>query len=149
VHTLSKSHSLAGLRVGYALGNANLIQALIRVKDSFNSYPLGRVAQAGATAAIQDHAHFENSCRKVIQSRKKLVKELNGLGFKVLPSAANFILASHPGHDAATLAASLRERNIVVRHFAKPERIAQFLRITIGTELQCSALVSALREILG
>jgi histidinol-phosphate aminotransferase len=149
VHTLSKSRSLAGLRVGYALGHSDLIQALIRVKDSFNSYPLGRVAQAGATAAMQDQAHFETGCRKVMQSRKKLVKELNGFGFKVLPSAANFIFANHPGHDAATLAASLRERNIVVRHFTNPKRIAQFLRITIGTDVQCAMLVSALREILG
>lgn len=149
VHTLSKSRSLAGLRVGYALGHEDLIQALIRVKDSFNSYPLGRVAQAGAMAAIQDQMHFEKTCRQVIQSRKKLVKELHGLGFRVLPSAANFILAGHPEHDAAVLTASLRERNIVVRHFSKPERISQFLRITIGTDLQCSALVSALREILG
>jgi histidinol-phosphate aminotransferase len=149
VHTLSKSRSLAGLRVGYALGHEDLIQALTRIKDSFNSYPLGRVAQAGAMAAIQDQTHFEKTCRKVIQSRKKLVKELNGLGFKVLPSAANFILAGHAEHDAAALTASLRERNIVVRHFRNPERISQFLRITIGTDLQCSALVSALREILG
>lgn len=149
VHTLSKSRSLAGLRVGYALGHEDLIQALIRVKDSFNSYPLGRVAQAGAMAAIQDQMHFEKTCRQVIQSRKKLVKELHGLGFKVLPSAANFILAGHPEHDAPALSASLRERNIVVRHFSKPELISQFLRITIGTDLQCSALVSALREILG
>jgi histidinol-phosphate aminotransferase len=149
VHTLSKSRSLAGLRVGYALGHEDLIQALTRVKDSFNSYPLGRVAQAGAMAAIQDQMHFEKTCRKVIQSRKKLVKELNGLGFRVLPSAANFILVGHPEYDAATLTASLRERNIVVRHFKNPERISQFLRITIGTDVQCSALVSALREILG
>ncbi|HEY7987167.1 MAG TPA: histidinol-phosphate transaminase [Methylophilaceae bacterium] len=149
VHTLSKSRSLAGLRVGYALGHADLIQGLTRVKDSFNSYPLSRVAQAGATAAMQDQAHFENTCRKVVQSRKKLVKELNGFGFKVLPSAANFVFATHPEHDAAALSASLRERNIVVRHFRNPERIAQFLRITVGTDVQCAMLVSALREILG
>ncbi|HEY8085709.1 MAG TPA: histidinol-phosphate transaminase [Methylophilaceae bacterium] len=149
VHTLSKSRSLAGLRVGYALGNADLIQGLTRIKDSFNSYPLGRVAQAGATAAMQDQAHFENTCRKVMQSRKKLVKELIGFGFKVVPSAANFIFVSHPEHDAATLSANLRERSIVVRHFSNPERIAQFLRITVGTDMQCAMLVSALREILG
>ncbi len=85
VHTLSKSRSLAGLRVGYAVGHSDLIQALVRVKDSFNSYPLGRMAQAGGTAAMQDQAHFETTCRKVMQSRKKLVKELSGFGFRVLP----------------------------------------------------------------
>ncbi|MCX7628398.1 MAG: histidinol-phosphate transaminase [Methylophilaceae bacterium] len=148
VHTLSKSRSLAGLRVGYALGHADLIEALIRVKDSFNSYPLDRFAQAGAVAALEDDAHFEETRSKVVASRERLVGALAQLGFVVLPSAANFILARHPGHDGAALTARLRERSIIVRHFRTPARIAPFMRITVGTDEQCDTLVSALREIL-
>lgn len=149
VHTLSKSRALAGLRVGYALGHADLIEALTRVKDSFNSYPLDRFAQAGAVASFQDEAYFQETRSKVIASRERLTATLQGMGFEVLPSAANFILARHPGHDGAELTAKLRERSIIVRHFRNPERIAPFMRITIGTDAQCDALVSALWEILG
>jgi len=148
VHTLSKSRSLAGLRVGYALGNAELIEALRRVKDSFNSYPLDRFAQAGAVAAVEDRAYFEQTCARVIATRTWLVGELAALGFDVLPSAANFVFVRHPRHGGAELAAALRERSIIVRHFKKPARIAQFLRITVGTEAQCQALIAALGAIL-
>ncbi len=148
VHTLSKSRSLAGLRVGYAVGDPALIEALIRVKDSFNSYPLDRFANAGAAAAMEDRAYFEETCRKVVASRTRLVVDLTALGFDVLSSAANFIFARHSRRDGAELAASLRERSIIVRHFRSPARIAQFLRITVGTDEQCDALVAALREIL-
>ena len=147
VQTLSKSRSLAGLRVGFALGQAPLIEALERVKNSFNSYPLGRLAIAGAVAAIEDHAYFEQTCAAVINSREQLVRALAVLGFAVLPSQANFIFVRHPRHDAATLAAALRERGIVVRHFAAP-RIAQFLRISIGSDAQCAALLAALEELV-
>lgn len=146
--TLSKSRSLAGLRVGYAVGHPDLIEALNRVKDSFNSYPLDRFAQAGAIAAMQDQAWFNDTRRKVIANRETLVADLEALGFDVLPSAANFIFARHPNHDGATLTAALRERSVIVRHFKNPARISPFMRITVGTELQCEALVSALREIL-
>lgn len=148
IHTLSKARSLAGLRVGYALGQPDLIEALIRVKDSFNSYPLDRLAITGATAAMQDRAHFESTCRKVIATREHLVEELEKLNFEVLPSGANFIFAKHARRDGAELTAKLRERSIIVRHFKTPQRIAPFLRITIGTEDQCRMLVAALREIL-
>jgi histidinol-phosphate aminotransferase len=148
VHTLSKSRSLAGLRVGYALGHPDLIEALTRVKDSFNSYPLDRFAQAGAAAAMQDQAHFEETRRKVINSRDRLVAALDTLGFDTLPSSANFIFTRHKTHDGAELTAKLRERSIIVRHFRNPARIAPYLRITIGTDEQCDILVSALREIL-
>jgi histidinol-phosphate aminotransferase len=148
IHTLSKGRSLAGLRVGYAMGHPDLIEALVRVKDSFNSYPLDRFAQAGAVAAIEDRAWFEETRNRVIASREKLVCDMQALGFEVLPSAANFVFARHPGHDAAQLTAKLRERSIIVRHFRNPARIAQFMRITIGTDSQCEALVRALREIL-
>ncbi|MDD4882041.1 MAG: histidinol-phosphate transaminase, partial [Gallionellaceae bacterium] len=147
VHILSKSRSLAGLRVGFAIGHADLIQALTRVKDSFNSYPLDRLAIAGGAAAMADRAHFELTRQAVIRSRDWLTAEMTGLGFDVLPSAANFIFARHPERDAGELARLLRERSIIVRHFRLP-RIEQFLRITIGTDAQCQALVDALREIL-
>ena len=148
IRTLSKSHSLAGLRVGYAVGDRALIEALNRVKDSFNSYPLDRLAIAGATAAIDDREHLETTRRAVIKTRASLVADLESLGFDVLPSAANFIFAHHPRHDAAQLAAKLRERKVIVRHF-KAARVSQHLRISIGTDDQCQALVDALREILG
>jgi histidinol-phosphate aminotransferase len=145
--TLSKSHALAGLRVGYAIGQAHLIEALNRVKDSFNSYPLDRLAQAGALASLQDHAYFEALCAKVVATRTRLVAAMAEMGFDVLPSAANFIFARHPAHDGAELAASLRERSIIVRHFKNPARIAPFLRITVGTDAQCDALLAALKAL--
>jgi histidinol-phosphate aminotransferase len=147
VQTLSKSRSLAGLRVGFAIGHADLIEALERVKNSFNSYPLDRMAIVGATAAFEDREYFEQTCKAVIATREKLVGELKALGFEVLPSAANFIFARHPQHDAQESALALRQRSIIVRHFKLP-RIEQFLRITVGTDEQCAALVAALKEIL-
>ncbi len=147
VHTLSKSRSLAGLRVGLAMGQRPLIDALERVKNSFNSYPLDRLALAGAVAALEDREWFERTRQAVIRSRGELTRKLRELGFEVLPSGANFIFTRHPGQDAGELAKSLRERSIIVRHFRQP-RIAQFLRITVGTDAQCEILVAALREIL-
>jgi histidinol-phosphate aminotransferase len=148
VHTLSKSRSLAGLRVGFAVGQPELIEALERVKNSFNSYPLDRLAIAGAVAAIEDRGHFESTRRAVIATREKLVADLSALGFEVIPSAANFVFARHPRHDAEKSALALRQRSIIVRHFKAP-RIDQFLRITVGTDAQCEALIAALKEILG
>lgn len=147
IRTLSKSHSLAGLRVGYAVGHTDLIEALDRVKNSFNSYPLDRLAIVGAAAAIDDKEHLEKTRQAVMASRATLVAGLEQLGFAVLPSAANFIFARHPQHDAAKLAAQLREHQIIVRHFKQP-RINQHLRISIGTDQECAALVDALRTIL-
>jgi histidinol-phosphate aminotransferase len=149
VHTLSKSYSLAGLRVGYAIGHKDLIEGLIRVKDSFNSYPLDRLAQVGAAAAMLDREYFNQTRNNVIETRTRLTAELTALGFDVLPSAANFLFVRHPKHDGAELTARLRERSIIVRHFKRPQRIAPFLRITVGTDAQCDALVTALKEILG
>lgn len=147
VHTFSKSRSLAGLRVGYAVGDEQLIEALERVKNSFNSYPLDRLAIAGAVASVEDEAHFQASCAAVIATRVRLIAQLEALGFEVLPSAANFVFARHLDCEGAELAARLRERGIIVRHFAKP-RIDQFLRITIGTDAQCDLLVAALTDII-
>jgi len=142
--TLSKSRSLAGLRVGLAVGHPDLIEALERIKNSFNSYPLDRMAIAGAAAAFEDKAYFQQTCQAVIDSREAVAAGLQALGFEVLPSAANFVFARHPQHDAAGLAALLREQGVIVRHF-KQARIAQFLRITIGAPEQNQALLDALR----
>jgi histidinol-phosphate aminotransferase len=147
VHTLSKSRALAGLRVGYALGHPVLIEALARVKDSFNSYPLDRLALLGAQAAIEDKAYFEKITQAVVASRDWLTAELAVLGFETLPSSANFVFTHHPRHAAAWLLAQLRERHILVRHFAKP-RIDGHLRISIGTQHECEALVAALQQIV-
>lgn len=141
--TLSKSRSLAGLRVGLAVGHPDLIEALERVKNSFNSYPLDRLAIVGGAASFNDREYFEHTCKLVIDSREKLVAELEQRGFEVLPSAANFIFARHPEQDAAAIAAKVREKGVIVRHF-KQQRIAQFLRISIGTPAQNQALLDAL-----
>ena len=145
--TLSKSRSLAGLRVGLAVGHPDLIEALERIKNSFNSYPLDRLAIVGATAAFADQAYFEQTRQAVISSRDALTKGLVERGFQVLPSAANFVLARHPGHDAAELAAGLRAQRVIVRHFRQP-RIEQFLRITVGTPEQNQALLLALDTLI-
>lgn len=145
--TLSKARSLAGLRVGFAVGHVDLIEALQRVKDSFNSYPLDRLALAGATAAFDDRDYFEKTRQRVIAERERLTGELEKLGFDVLPSAANFVFTRHPEQAGSDLARGLREQGIIVRHFNKP-RISEFLRITIGTPEQSDALLSALPALL-
>ncbi|MFV7480889.1 histidinol-phosphate transaminase [Acinetobacter junii] len=145
--TTSKSRSLAGLRVGFAIGQAHLIAALEAVKNSFNSYPIDRFAIAAAVASFEDQDYFQEQCEKVIASREKLVANLTELGFNVLPSKANFIFATHSLHDAAQLAEKLREQGIIVRYFNKP-RINQFLRITIGTDEQNQRLVDTLKMLI-
>ena len=145
--TTSKSRSLAGLRVGFAIGQAHLIAALEAVKNSFNSYPIDRFAIAAAVASFEDQDYFQEQCEKVIASREKLVCNLTELGFNVLPSKANFIFATHSLHDAAQLAEKLREQGIIVRYFNKP-RINQFLRITIGTDEQNQRLVDTLKMLI-
>jgi histidinol-phosphate aminotransferase len=146
-HTLSKSYALAGLRVGYAVGHPDLIEALERVKNSFNSYPIDKLAMAGAMAAIEDQDYLNKISQAVIKTRESLVQTLNTLGFETIPSSANFIFTKHPKHDAAQLSSALREKHIIVRHFKLP-KIDQYLRITIGTDEQCDALVKAIKEIL-
>ncbi len=147
VQTMSKSRALAGLRVGYALGDVALIEALRRVKDSFNSYPLGRVAQAGATASVRDGTYFRESCARVVAGRESMTRELTRLGFDVLPSAANFVFARHSARTGAEFAAALRKHAVLVRHFDKP-RIAPYLRITVGTEEDTRRLIAAAADIL-
>src|SRR6266404_414858 len=148
VQTMSKSRALAGLRVGYAIGDADLIEGLTRVKDSFNSYPLGRPAQAGAIASLADEAYFQQSRARVIEGRERLNRGLVELGFEVLPSSANFVFARHPAHEGEALATALRQRAVIVRHFTAP-RISDHLRISVGTNGQIDRLLSALSGILG
>ena len=140
--------SLAGLRIGYAMGSAELIEGLERVKNSFNSYPLGHVQIAAGVAAFKDSEYFEETRQLVINSRVRLTQQLESLGFETLPSAANFVFARHPGYNAEALAQSLREKNIIVRHFDKP-RINDFLRITVGSEEQNQLLIECLHAIIG
>jgi histidinol-phosphate aminotransferase len=147
VQTLSKSRALAGLRVGYAIGDKALIESLTRVKDSFNSYPLGRPAQAGAIAAIQDEAYFQRTRSTIIRNRVRLTATLVRLGFDVLPSSANFVFARHPRHTGQDLSAALRKRAVLVRHFSG-SRVSDFIRITIGSEMELDRLTDALVEFL-
>jgi histidinol-phosphate aminotransferase len=148
VQTFSKSRALAGLRVGFAIGQPHLIEALNRVKDSFNSYPIDRLAQVGAMAAIEDDAYFKTMTARIINTRQRLIDRLESLGFEIIPSSANFIFARHVSHDAADLAAQLRSEGIIVRHFKNPNKISQFLRITIGTDEECEVLVNAIESLI-
>jgi histidinol-phosphate aminotransferase len=147
VQTLSKSRALAGLRVGFAIGQRHLIEALDRVKDSFNSYPLDRLAIAGAVAAIEDEAWFQHTRERILASREALVRGLAALGFEVLPSQANFVFARHPRHAGADLAAGFRKHGVLVRHFQKP-RIEDYLRITVGTDAQCERAIAVARDLI-
>ncbi|WP_024850711.1 histidinol-phosphate transaminase [Hydrogenovibrio kuenenii] len=147
VQTYSKSRSLAGLRIGYAMGQQHLIEGLERVKNSFNSYPIDRVALAAGVAAIEDQPYFDDCCEKIIQTRNNLVEFLTANGFEVIPSSANFVFTKHKTLDASTIAQQLREKAIIVRHFKLP-RIDQYLRITIGTDEENQALCNALADII-
>lgn len=147
VHTFSKSRSLAGMRVGFAMSSPEIIQGLNRVKDSFNSYPLDTLAQAAAVAAMEDTGYFEQTRRTIMQTRDQLAQQLAGLGFQVLPSSTNFLFVRHPLHDGAALAQALRSRNVLVRRLSHP-RIQQYLRISVGTPQECERLLQAVSESL-
>ncbi len=148
VQTLSKSRALAGIRVGYALGHPDLIEGLERLKNSFNSYPVDRIALAGATAAVEDEAYLKEICDKTIATREQTVKDLEALGFNVLPSATNFVFVTHPEKDAEKIYLALKDQGILVRFFGsnKP-RIGNYLRITIGTDEEMAALTAALKTL--
>jgi histidinol-phosphate aminotransferase len=148
VQTFSKSRSLAGLRLGTAFGQAGLIEGLQRVKNSFNSYPVDNLASACAIASIGDEDYFRQCRQRVIASRERLAGALANLGFDVLPSCSNFLLASHPVRSAESLYLELKSEGILVRYFNKP-RIDNWLRITVGSEPECGRLLEALQEILG
>jgi len=147
VQTLSKSRSLAGLRVGFAMGNADLIEALERVKNSINSYTLDRVALAGALESFKDESYFQATRQKVIATRDKTIVELETMGFQVIPSKANFIFISHPLFAAEELYLNLRKNGILVRYFNK-DRINDFLRVSIGTEEEMQCFITKVAEIL-
>jgi histidinol-phosphate aminotransferase len=132
------------MRIGLAVGQAPLIEALERIKNSFNSYPLDKLAIVAGAAAFEDKAWFRDTCQKVIDSREQVREGLTQRGFNVLPSAANFVFARHNFLNGADLATALRKHGVIVRHFSKPERISDFLRITIGTPEQNQALFEAL-----
>ncbi len=144
--TFSKSRSLAGLRVGMAFGNASLIEALTRMKNSFNSFPLDKLAQAGATASVLDADYFEQMRQQVIDLRQSLTAELTALDYNVLPSHANFVFARPKEGNASAVASALRKQGIIVRHFNKP-RINEYLRITVGTAEQNQRLIDALKAL--
>lgn len=147
VQTLSKSRSLAGARLGFAIGSKGLIDGLVRVKDSFNSYPIDRLTEAAGIAAFNDTAYFNQCCAKIIATREHTVETLETMGFDVLPSKANFVMAKPPHLPAEAVFQQLRERKIIVRYFNKP-RIGEYLRITIGTDAEMQALTTALADIL-
>ena len=143
IQTLSKSRSLASLRIGFAIAQPHLIDALERVKNSFNSYPIDRLAEAAAVAAFADVDYFEQTRHQIIDDREALAKAVQDLGFEVIESKTNFIFIRHNKLEAETIALLLRQQSIIVRHFKKP-RIEQYLRITIGTTEQCQILIKAL-----
>ncbi|MDR1353877.1 MAG: aminotransferase class I/II-fold pyridoxal phosphate-dependent enzyme [Treponema sp.] len=148
VHTLSKTASLAGLRAGFAIGSEPLIEGLCRVRDSFNSYPVDRLAQAGIAAAMAGTPYYAETARKLIATRERIAPLLRKEGFETLPSAANFIFIRHPEKTGAELFAALRERGILVRHWDKG-RIADFLRVSIGTDAEMNEFLNAARQITG
>ena len=147
VQTFSKSRSLAGMRVGYAMGNSELIEGLERIKNSFNSYPLDRLAAAGGIAAMEDDAYFQATCQKIITTRQQAQAKFEALGFNVIPSAANFLFVSHKTASAKQLYLDLKERGVLVRYFGK-ERIDNYLRVTIGTDAEMSVLFDHLEQCL-
>lgn len=147
VQTLSKSRSLAGLRVGYAIGHEDLIEGLSRVKNSFNSYTVDRLALEGAIAAMKDEAYFQQTRRQIMDTRERVIVDLQALGFEVVESTANFIFVTHRTHQAEALFQGLRSRGVLVRYFKKP-RIDNYLRITIGTDEEMAVLLERLKELL-
>jgi len=141
--TFSKGRSLAGLRLGVALGNSDLIEGLRRVKDSFNSYPVDAVAQAAGIASLADQTYFEQTTNKIIATREQSISALQSRGFNVLPSDANFVFVSHQSKDAAQLFEDLDRTGILVRYWPKPA-LADWLRISIGTDDEMTALLNAI-----
>lgn len=146
--TLSKSRSLAGLRLGFAIGHTDLIEGLVRVKDSFNSYPIDRFASAGAIAAIEDQAYFEETTKKVISTRQKLIEDLHQMGFSTLPSGANFIFTQHSTLTGFEVAEQLRKKDIIIRHFKNPTSIENFIRVTIGSDAQMAVFTTEIQAIV-
>jgi histidinol-phosphate aminotransferase len=149
VQTFSKSRSLAGSRIGYAIANGTLIRYLNDVKYSFNSYTMDRITIELGTRAIVDRAYFEETTAKIVTTREWTKRELAALGFVFGDSKSNFIFATHPDVDMVKLFGDLKQADIHVRHFSKPERIVPYLRISIGTDEEMQALLAFLKKYLG
>ncbi|MNP34417.1 Histidinol-phosphate aminotransferase [compost metagenome] len=147
IHTFSKSRSLAGLRVGLALGQSELIEGLNRVKNCFNSYTLDRVALAGAEQSLRDIDTFKTNVNRIIQTREQITSKLRNLGFNVVDSKANFIFISHSGAPAEIIFKKLKQRHIYVRYFKKPG-IDNYLRVSIGTDQEMNEFYKGVKEIL-
>ena len=145
VQTFSKSRSMAGVRIGYAMGSKKLIQYLYDVKESINSYTMSQFALQVGVASVEDEAYFQKCCQRIVETREKTKKELAALGFEFPDSYTNFIFAKHPKYDAYEMFLALKEEGIFVRYFAKP-RIDQYLRITVGTEEQMEILMAFLKK---
>jgi histidinol-phosphate aminotransferase len=147
VQTLSKSRSLAGLRVGLAVGAPDLVAGLERARYSFNPYNLDRLALAGAIESFRDEAYFQENCRKVIETRERSARRLAELGFAVVPSRANFLFITHERHSAKELLQGLRDRGVLVRHFDRP-RISNYLRVTVGTDEEMEVFLDGIGELI-
>ncbi len=147
-HSFSKSRSLAGLRLGYAIGHPDLIEALVRVKDSFNSYPIDRLGLIAGIESFKDDSYFKNTCHKVINTKLNFVDKLKDLNFSVLPSGANFVFAKHNSVDGKIIVNKLRDHGIVVRRFDNPIRIASYIRFTIGSDEEMQVLLENLKLIV-
>lgn len=145
--TFSKSRSMAGMRIGFALGNTEIISALFAAKDSYNSYPMDSVAIAAGVASVEDEEYFAETVARVVASRERLAEGLRALGFRMPDSSANFVFAEHPKYAARDICEYLKTRDIYVRYFPKP-RIDDRLRITVGTDGEIDALLGALSEFL-
>lgn len=143
--TFSKSRSMAGMRLGFAMASAELISALYAAKDSMNSYPVDSVAQAAGIASIEDEDYFQSMIKKVIATRERLAAELRKMGFTLPDSQTNFLFAEHEKYFAQDIFEYLKSRDIYVRWFNKP-RIANRLRITVGTDSETDALICALKD---
>ena len=147
-HSFSKSRSLAGLRLGYAIGHPDLIEALVRVKDSFNSYPIDRLGLIAGIESFKDDSYFKNPCHKVINTKLNFVDKLKNLNFSILPSGANFVFAKHNSVDGKIIVSKLRDHGIVVRRFDNPIRIASYIRFTIGSDEEMQVLLENLKLIV-
>ena len=147
VQTFSKSRALAGLRVGFAIGNKELIEGLNRIKNSMNSYTIDRIALAGAKAAIEDETYFKKITKSIIETREIYTVKMEELGFKVLESKSNFIFVKHKELKGEYIYKKLKEKGVLVRYFGK-ERIEDYLRITIGTNKEMEKLIEKLKEII-
>lgn len=145
--TFSKSRSMAGMRLGWAMGSADAISAIYAAKDSMNSYPVDSLAQVAGIASIEDEEYFQSTLKRVISTRERFTKELRKMGFKLPDSQTNFVFATHPDIPAHEIFGYLKDKDIYVRWFNKP-MIDNYLRITVGTDEETDKLIDVLRELI-